>query len=273
MVRTWFVTGSSRGLGRCIVCAALDSGDCVAATARSPSDLDDLVEKYGSDRIVPLPLDVTSYDQAEAAVQQAVRKFGSLDIVVNNAGFADCASIEDMPTDIFRAQIETNLFGVINVTKAVLPTLRKQASGHIIQISSVGGRLATPGLAAYQSAKWAVGGFSGVLSMETAPLGIKVTVVEPGGMKTDWAGSSSRYLPISKPYESTVGMWPQRQKYILENSSDPARMAQAVLQLTKVQDPPLRLLLGPETVPLAKGASEKMAVSDEKWKSLTLLDF
>src|SRR5262249_3309367 len=150
-------------------------------------------------------LDVTDPAGAEAAVQAAVDAFGRLDVVVNNAGYADLAAVEDVTLDDFTAQVSTNLFGVVHVTKAALPVLRRQGSGHVIQISSVGGRLATPGLGAYQAAKWAVGGFSEVLAAEVRPLGIKVTVLEPGGMRTDWAGSSMNVPPISQAYQATVG--------------------------------------------------------------------
>jgi NAD(P)-dependent dehydrogenase (short-subunit alcohol dehydrogenase family) len=131
--------------------------------------------------------------------------FGHLDVIVNNAGYANLAAIEDVTLADFREQVDANLFGVVNVTKAALPVLREQGGGHVIQVSSIGGRLATAGLSAYQAAKWAVGGFSEVLAREVGPLGIKVTVLEPGGMQTDWAGSSMRVPPISEPYQPTVG--------------------------------------------------------------------
>jgi NAD(P)-dependent dehydrogenase (short-subunit alcohol dehydrogenase family) len=187
MTKIWFVTGSSRGLGREIVRAALDSGDRVVATARNTSDLKSFVASYG-DAVCTLELDVTDGSAAKAAISKAVEASGRLDVVVNNAGYANVNSIEDLPEDDFRAQFETNSFGVYNVTRAALPIMRAQRSGLIIQISSVGGRVASPGVGSYQAAKWAVGGFSEVLAAEVGPLGIKVTVIEPGGMSTDWAG-------------------------------------------------------------------------------------
>jgi NAD(P)-dependent dehydrogenase (short-subunit alcohol dehydrogenase family) len=186
MPTVFFLTGSSRGLGRAIAEAVLAAGHQLAATARRPSSLDDLVAAH-PERVLPVALDVADAEQARAAVAAGVQRFGRIDVVVNNAGYANLAAIEDIAPDDFRAQIDTNLFGVVNVTRAALPVLREQGSGHVIQVSSVGGRLATPGLSAYQSAKWAVGGFSSVLAAEVAPLGIKVTVLEPGGMQTDWA--------------------------------------------------------------------------------------
>jgi NAD(P)-dependent dehydrogenase (short-subunit alcohol dehydrogenase family) len=204
MSKVFLITGSSRGLGRSIAEAVLEAGHQLVATARRPEQLDDLVGKYG-DQIRAVRLDVTDYAAAESAVQVAVEAFGRLDVVVNNAGYANFASVEDVDIEDFREQIDTNLMGVVNVTKAALPVLRMQGSGYFIQVSSVGGRSSAPGLSAYQSAKWAVGGFSGVLAREVKPLGLKVTVLEPGGMTTDWAGSSMTVHPISAPYEQSLG--------------------------------------------------------------------
>lgn len=189
MSKTWLITGSSRGLGRELAKAVLVAGHHLVATARKPQDLSDLVVQYG-EQVRAVELDVTNPAAARAAAAVATSAFGRLDVVVNNAGYANVNSVEDIAEDDFRAQIETNVFGVVNVTRAALPVLRGQRDGHIIQISSVGGRLATPGLSPYQSAKWAVGGFSEVLAKEVGPLGIRVTIVEPGGLRTDWAGSS-----------------------------------------------------------------------------------
>src|ERR1700749_2953017 len=200
----FFLTGSSRGLGRAIAEAVLDAAHLLVATARRPEQLDDLVAAH-PDQVLALALDVTDAAAADGAIAAGRERFGRLDVVVNNAGYADLAAVEDVDPVDFRAQIDTNLFGVVNVTKAALPVLREQGGGHVIQVSSVGGRLATPGLSAYQSAKWAVGGFSSVLAAEVAPLGIKVTVLEPGGMQTDYAGSSMRVPPVSEPYRATVG--------------------------------------------------------------------
>jgi NAD(P)-dependent dehydrogenase (short-subunit alcohol dehydrogenase family) len=240
--QVFLVTGAARGLGRDIVEAALAAGHSVVAGARRPGALDDLAERYG-ERIVPVQLEVTDPDAAAAAVQVALENFGRLDVVVNNAGYADLASIEDVSLDDFRAQIDTNLLGVVIVTKAALPILREQGSGHIIQVSSVGGRSASPGLGAYQSAKWAVGGFSGVLAAEVASLGIRVTVLEPGGMRTDWAGSSMSIPPISEPYDATVGARARMMQTWIP-AGDPTRVAGVVLEVAGMDEPPLRLLLG-----------------------------
>ncbi|MCW2786692.1 MAG: short-chain alcohol dehydrogenase [Marmoricola sp.] len=269
MSQVWFVTGSSRGLGRSIVEKALEAGNRVVATARKPEDLADLTEKYG-DRVLLLALDVADADAAESAVQAAVGTFGRIDVVVNNAGYGDTASIEDMSTEMFRAQIDTNFYGVVNVTKAALPYLREQGSGYFFQISSLGGRLGTPGLSAYQSAKWAVGGFSEVLANEVGPLGIKVTVVEPGGMRTDWAGSSMTIPEVSAPYEQTVGMLAQmiREANGAE-PSDPDKVAQLLVDLSTKDEVPVRLLIGTDAVEYAANAAQVRAQSDEQWRGLS----
>jgi NAD(P)-dependent dehydrogenase (short-subunit alcohol dehydrogenase family) len=265
----FFLTGSSRGLGRAVAAAVLEAGHQLIATARRPESLDGLVAEYG-DRVLPLGLDVTDVEAARAAIAAGVERFGRIDVVINNAGYADIAAIEDIALADFRAQIDTNLFGVVNVTQAALPVLRAQGSGHIIQVSSVGGRLATPGLSAYQSAKWAVGGFSSVLAKEVGPLGIRVTVLEPGGMATDWAGSSMRVAPISEPYLPTVGAMARMHNSDAVALGDPAKVARVILDVAAMDDPPLRLILGSEAYAYATAAARAQAESDERWRELSL---
>ncbi|MFF1681894.1 oxidoreductase [Streptomyces sp. NPDC058256] len=269
MSKTWLITGSSRGLGRALAEAVLAAGHQLVATARRPEQLDDLVRRFG-DQVRAVALDVTDPVAARAAVQHAVDSFGRLDVLVNNAGYADVASIEDVTEEAFRAQIDTNLHGVVNVTKAALPVLREQGSGHIVQISSVGGRVGTPGLSAYQAAKWAVGGFSEVLAQEVAPFGIKVTVIEPGGLRTDWAGSSMSTPPVSDPYkpviEPVVGFLGQADG---TQPGDPALAAQAILHITEAADPPVRLLLGSDAVAVAGAMAQNLAASDAKWRKVS----
>jgi NAD(P)-dependent dehydrogenase (short-subunit alcohol dehydrogenase family) len=270
MSKVWFVTGSSRGLGREIVEAALNAGDSVVATARKPEQLNDLSEKFG-DRVLALALDVSDSAAVSKAVAAGHKAFGRYDVVVNNAGYGDTASIEDTTLESFEKQIATNFLGVVYVTKAVLPILREQGSGHIIQVSSVGGRVGSPGLSAYQSAKWAVGGFSTVLAQEVAPLGIKVTVLEPGGMKTDWAGSSMTVPPVSAPYEQTVGAFAKMLRgYSGQEPTDPAKVAQVVLKLANQEDVPVRLLLGSDAAQYAPAAAKALAESDQKWHDLSV---
>lgn len=270
MPKVFFLTGSSRGLGRAIAEATLAAGHNLIATARNPAALDDLADRYPQ-QLLALSLDVADAAAAEQAIAAGADRFGRIDVVINNAGYANLAAVEDITLEDFRAQIETNLFGVVNVTKAALPLLREQGDGYVIQVSSIGGRLATPGLSAYQSAKWAVGGFSSVLAAETKPLGIKVTVLEPGGMQTDWAGSSMSVPPVSEPYRETVGPMAQ----LHENSDaialgDPAKVARVILELSDMDEPPLRLILGSEAYAYATAAARQQAESDARWHKLTV---
>ena len=264
--RTWLVTGSSRGLGLALATAALEAGDQVVATARQPGQLDDLVRTYGQ-QVRTFALDVTDADAAQAAVGFAVAEFGRLDIVANNAGYANSAPIEEMPGDDFRAQIEANLFGVVNVTRAALPVLRRQRSGVFLQFSSVGGRVGgTPGMGAYQTAKFAVEGFSEVLASETRPFGIKVIIVEPGAFRTDWQGSSMRRYPVGPDYEATVGqMNAYRATHDGTQPGDPARAAQVILRVLAEDEPPRRLLLGADAVTSALAAEANRTAETQKW--------
>ncbi len=228
------------------------------------------MDRYGG-QVRAVALDVTDGRAAGYAIQSAVDAFGRLDVLVNNAGYANVNSIEDMAAEDFREQVETNFFGVVNVTRAALPVLRTQRDGHIIQISSIGGRGATPGLSAYQSAKWAVGGFSEVLAKEVGPLGIKVTVLEPGGMRTDWAGSSMRVGAVQPDYQKAVGAMIQAHSANADiMRGDPAKVAQAILRLASEKRPPLRLLLGSDALFLASLFSAQRANEDAKWKDLSV---
>ncbi len=267
MSKVWLITGSSRGLGRELAKAVLAAGHRLVATARKAEDLRDLVSQYG-DRVRAVALDVTEPAGASAAVAAATSAFGRLDVVVNNAGYANVNSIEDVAEDDFRAQIETNFFGVVNVTRAALPVLRAQRNGHFIQISSIGGRMGSAGLAAYQSAKWAVEGFSEVLSKEVGPLGLRVTIVEPGGMRTDWAGSSMRIDEIQPDYLATVGGIAQLRNHATARG-DPAKAAQAILRIAAEKQPPLRLLLGSDAVFLAGAIAAARAAEDANWRPLS----
>lgn len=268
--KVWLVTGSSRGLGRDVVEAALAAGEKVVATARKPEQLQDLVDRYG-DQIRAVALDVTNPESATYAVKTAVKEFGRIDVLVNNAGYGDMAAVEDVTLEDFKAQMDTNFYGVVYMTKAVLPVMREQGSGHIFQISSIGGRSGAPGLAAYQSAKWAIGGFSTVLAQEVAPLGIKLTVVEPGGMRTDWAGSSMTIPPVSEPYKPTVGAFIDfLQNTIAGNEvTDPVKVAKVIVDLTQMPEPPFRLLIGTDAVNIAESVAKTLAESDEKWRYLS----
>ncbi len=267
--KTWLVTGSSSGLGRKIAEAVLAAGDNLVAASRDKSRLEDLVAQHGA-RIRPIALDVTDPDAARAAVAEAVSAFGRLDILVNNAGYADVAAIEDMSDAVFRAQIDANFYGVVNLTRAALPVMRAQHAGHIIQISSVGGRVGSTGLGAYQAAKWAVGGFSEVLAKEVVGFGIKVTVAEPGGMRTNWAGASMDVPAISEAYQPVIGPVVERLRSADGNQpGDPERIAKVLLDLANMDAPPLRLLLGKDAVAVAKAMADHLAASDAQWRTLS----
>jgi NAD(P)-dependent dehydrogenase (short-subunit alcohol dehydrogenase family) len=269
MSQVWFITGSSRGLGRALAEAVLESGARLVATARKPEQLSDLQERY-PEQMRTLSLDVTDSEAARRAIASAVEAFGRIDVLVNNAGYGNMGSIEDTPEDDFRAQIETNLFGVVNVTRAALPQLRKQRSGHVLQISSIGGRIGSPGIGAYQTAKWGVEGFSEVLAKELGPLGIKVTIIEPGGFRTDWAGDSMRVFENHPDYTSVNELT----RFVRDSSGrqkgDPVRAAQIMLQVTAMDSPPLRLLLGADAVNYAEQADLARMASDRQWRELSV---
>ncbi|MFE7752182.1 oxidoreductase [Streptomyces sp. NPDC057428] len=266
MDKVWLITGASRGFGRGLAETVLESGDRLVATARRPEQLDDLVSRYG-DQVRAVALDVTDAAAARDAVRASVDAFGRLDVVVNNAGYANSAPIEEMAEDDFRAQFEANFFGVVNVTRAALPVLRAQRTGTFVQFSSLGGRVGgTPGMGAYQSAKFAVEGFSEVLAGEVAPFGVKVVIVEPGAFRTDWQGSSMQLHPVGPDYEETVGAI---NRYREENNGvqpgDPVRAAKVILDVVNHDDPPRRLLLGAQAVEMALEAGRARTAETEKW--------
>ncbi|MFJ5778820.1 SDR family NAD(P)-dependent oxidoreductase [Streptomyces sp. NPDC093094] len=269
MTSVFFVTGASRGLGRAITEEALEAGHRVVATARRVGDLDDLRARYG-DRVHVEPLDVTDAAAADAAVANGHAAFGRLDVVVNNAGQGDRAALEDTSLEAFRRQVDTNFLGTVHVTRAAVPLLRRQGGGRIIQVSSLGGRIGSPGMTAYQSAKWAVGGFSEALAAEVAPLGIKVTVLEPGGMRTDWAGSSMRTPPISTPYEETVGASARAMDgFEKVANGDPRKVARLVLRVAAMDEPPMRLLAGSDAYEFGRTAWLRRLAIDEEWEALS----
>jgi len=271
-MKTWLITGSSRGLGRRLAEAALAAGDNVVATARKPEQLDDLVAEHG-DRVAPFALDVTDEAQARAAVQFAVDRFGRLDVVANNAGYAASAPIEHMPDRDFREQFEANFFGVANVTRAALPVLRVQRCGHILQFSSVGGRVGgSPGMGAYQSAKFAVEGFSEVLNAEVKPLGIRVTIVEPGPFRTDYAGRSMQPSAPMAAYAGTPAR-ATRDRFRDQDGvqpNDPARGAAAIIATVRAPAAPLRLPLGKEAVARIRAKLERQLTDMESTMDLAL---
>jgi len=270
MEQTWFITGSSRGLGRALAQAALDAGDRVAATARQPEQLDDLVGEYG-ERIHAIALDVTDGEAARSAVAEAHRHFGRLDVVVNNAGYANVSPIETTDDEDFRAQFETNFWGVYHVSKAAIPLLREQGGGLVIQMSSVGGRVGgSPGIASYQAAKFAIDGFSRVLQAETEPSGVKVMVVEPSGFRTDWAGSSMIVHEIPDGYAPTVGAVNTRIRQSDDGpAGDPVRAAEILVRVAKRRDIPYHLALGVNAAEMSIRLDEQLLAHDRRWRDVS----
>lgn len=270
MTQTWFITGSSRGFGRALVQAALEAGDSVVATARKPEQLAELTQKYG-ERVLPVALDVTDPAQVATALAAGVERFGRLDVIVNNAGYANLAPLETAAEDDFRAQFETNFWGVYNVSKAVIPQLRAQGGGVVVQFSSVGGRVGgSPGIAGYQAAKFAVDGLSRALAVETAPFGVQVMVVEPSGFATDWAGSSMTIAEIPADYDATIGEMHRR---IRANTGgpagDPVRAAEIIVRAVKSGNPPSHLLLGVNAVDMALAYSRSQLEEATAWEAVS----
>ncbi|MER8157681.1 SDR family NAD(P)-dependent oxidoreductase [Streptomyces sp. NPDC094472] len=268
--QVWFITGSSRGLGRALVTAALEAGDHVVATARDPKALAEAFSEYG-DRVHPVALDVTRPEAAQEAVEAALARFGRIDVLVNNAGYANVSPIETSDDDDFRAQFETNFWGVYNVTKAVLPTLRRQGAGTVVQISSIGGRVGgSPGIASYQAAKFAVDGLSRVLAVETAPFGVRVMVVEPSGFATDWAGSSMTVHPIPDAYDETVGAMNRLVRQSTTGAAgDPRRAAEIIVRTVHRDQVPSHLPLGVNATTMARDYSQRQLAQATAWEKVS----
>lgn len=270
MPKTWLITGSGSGLGRAIAQAALEAGEKVVATARALSQLDDLKVRYG-DKVLPVKLDVTDEAGAIAAVQRAQAFGGGLDVLVNNAGYGDTGPFEEIPSEDFRRLVETCFFGVVNLTRAALPIMRAQRSGHIIQISSIGGRFASPGNAAYHGAKWAVGGFTEALAAEIAPFGVIVTALEPGGMRTNWGRRAFADRPAMHPdYDASVGeIVRQLDAYWGNENSDPAKVAQVVLKIATAKQLPSHIVLGSDALGVLQAADGARTADAARWSEIS----
>jgi NAD(P)-dependent dehydrogenase (short-subunit alcohol dehydrogenase family) len=269
-VKTWFITGTSRGFGREWAIAALDRGDKVAATARDVSSLDDLVKKYG-DALLPIALDVNDHDADFAAVKQAHDHFGRLDIVVNNAGYGHFGMVEEVTEAEARAQIETNLFGALWVTQAALPFMRAQGSGHILQVSSIGGISAFPNVGLYHASKWGLEGFSQALAQEVAAFGIKVTVIEPGGFDTDWAGPSAKHSAPLPAYADMHEAAARGRAARVAAPGDPVASAAAVLKIVDAEEPPLRVFFGSAPLAIATKDYESRLKTWNDWQPVSVL--
>jgi NAD(P)-dependent dehydrogenase (short-subunit alcohol dehydrogenase family) len=271
MSKVWLITGSGSGLGRCIAEAALQAGNRVVATARDTVQLTDLEGRYGA-KVRIVQLDVTDEEQAKRAVQAAVESFGRLDVLVNNAGYGDSRPFEQVPSDEFRKLVETCLFGVVNLTRAALPVMRQQRSGHIIQISSLGGRTAFPGNAAYFASKWGVGGFTEGIALETAPFGVKVTALEPGAMRTNWGKRAhTNREPLLPDYEPSVGASAkQLEGYWGHENGDPVKVAQVVLEVAEAGILPPHILLGSDAFKYARQAEQTRMADADRWRAVTV---
>ena len=267
--RTWFITGTSRGFGREWAIAALDRGDRVVGTARNPSSMDDIAERYGSDQFLPLQLDVTDRAADFVAIKQAHDHFGELDIVVNNAGYGHFGMIEEITEQEARDQIETNLFGALWVTQAALPFLREQRRGHIVQVSSIGGISAFSTVGIYHASKWGLEGFSQALANEVKDFGVHVTLIEPGGFSTDWSGDSAkRSAPISAYDEVRA----ERQRSWSGNvPGDPVASAEAVMRVVDADPPPLRCFFGSLPISIAEADYASRLETWREWQPVAEL--
>jgi NAD(P)-dependent dehydrogenase (short-subunit alcohol dehydrogenase family) len=270
--RVWFITGASSGLGKVLAETALGAGNTVVLTARKPDDaLVKLGEEYG-DRGLVLALDVTKQSDVDAAVEQAIAKFGQIDVLVNNAGYGTVGAVEEQSEDEFRPMFETNVFGLIRMTQAVLPHMRARGAGHILNLSSIGGLVASPGFGLYNGTKFAVEGISEALAQEIGPLGIKLTIIEPGPFRTEFLGRSG--VPAKRHiagYERTSGK--MREYFDKQNGKqpgDPAKAAAAMLAVVDSPNPPLRLLLGASTLPRLQGKLDAWKREVEAWRETTV---
>jgi NAD(P)-dependent dehydrogenase (short-subunit alcohol dehydrogenase family) len=269
MAKTWFITGASRGFGREWSIAALERGDTVAATARDTSTLDDLVARFG-DKILPIQLDVNDRDAVFAAVQQAHDHFGGLDVVVNNAGYGQFGMIEEISEAEARAQFDTNVFGALFVTQAALPYLRAQGSGHILQVSSIGGISAFPNIGIYNASKWAVEAFSQALAAEVADFGIKVTIIEPGAYSTDWGGASAKHATANPAYDAYREKAAEQRRARAGNPGDPVATREAVLKVVDAENPPLRIFFGDGPLTIAARDYESRLAIWRKWEPVSV---
>ncbi|AWM05151.1 MULTISPECIES: SDR family NAD(P)-dependent oxidoreductase [Bradyrhizobium] len=268
--KTWFISGSSRGLGRALTEAALAAGNRVVASARDTVPLEPLRERFG-ERLRLAKLDVTDDAAAQAAIGLAVEAYGDIDVVVNNAGYGELGSVEDTGLASFRQQIEVNLIGTIIVTKAAIPVLRRQRRGHIVQVSSVGGRIGAPARAAYSAAKWGVEGFSESLAREMALIGVHVTIVEPGGFRTGFAQTAHATGEGRAEYDVVVGAAVRMQRdYDGRQPGDPAKAAAVLLKLVEMDRPPLRIALGSDAVNAISATDRQRLEELESWRALSV---
>jgi NAD(P)-dependent dehydrogenase (short-subunit alcohol dehydrogenase family) len=270
MAKTWFITGASRGFGKEWSIAALERGDTVAATARDTASLEDLVTQFGN-KVLPIQLDVNDRDAVFAAVARAHDHVGRLDIVVNNAGYGQFGMIEEISEAEARAQFDTNVFGALFVTQAVLPYLREQGSGHILQVSSIGGISAFPNIGIYNASKWALEGFSQSLAQEVEEFGIRVTLIEPGGFSTDWGGASAKHATANPAYDDYREMAAELRQARMAKPGDPVATRKAVLQVVDAENPPLRVFFGDGPLGIATADYESRLAEWREWEHVSKL--
>jgi NAD(P)-dependent dehydrogenase (short-subunit alcohol dehydrogenase family) len=268
-IKVWFITGTSRGFGRQWAIAALERGDKVVATARNLDSLKELADKYPT-TMLPLELDVTNKAAVTAAVDQGYEHFGHLDVVVNNAGYGLFGMIEEISEAQARAQMETNFFGALWVTQAALPHLRAQKSGHIIQVSSIGGITAFPGIGLYHASKWALEGFSQSLAQEVRSFGIRVTLIEPGGFDTDWSGSSAAHAEARPSYDTLRKVVAAGRQAAMAKRGDPVATRAAILKIVDAERPPLRVFFGEAPLGMAKSDYAARIATWEEWNAVSL---
>jgi NADP-dependent 3-hydroxy acid dehydrogenase YdfG len=269
--RVWFITGASTGFGRLLAEQALRTGHKVVATARKPEQIANLGYHY-SDRCLVLPLDVTNGAHISYALGETIAKFGRVDVLVNNAGYGVVGAIEEVSEPEFKSMFETNVFGLLGVTRAFLPQFRKQRSGNVLNLSSIGGLVASPGMGYYNATKFAVEGISEALAAELAPLGIHVTIIEPGPFRTDFLGRSGVVAKTQiADYDGTAG---NMRRYFAENDGkqkgDPLRAVKAMMQVVESPNPPLRLLLGASALQRLRGKLSGWEKEITEWEHVTV---
>ncbi|MDZ8184125.1 MAG: oxidoreductase [Nostoc sp. ChiSLP02] len=274
--RVWFITGTSKGFGRALAETVLEQGEIVVLTARNPKLIEDLAKRF-PEHTLTVQLDVTKPEEVQEAVKQAITKFGRIDVLVNNAGYGILGAIEEVSNEGVRHQFETNFFGVLEVLRTVLPYMRKQRGGHIINISSVGGFVGYAGTGIYNGSKFAIEGISEALAQEVAPLGIKITIVEPGAFRTDFV---TRSLVISdneiQDYETVIGEMRQGAQAILDGKlefqepGDPKKAALAMIKAVNSDKPPLRLALGEDAMNAINAKLESVKTELDAWKDVSV---
>lgn len=269
--RTWFITGSSTGFGRLLAEEVLKAGENVVATARKVEQVADHEQKYPAQALA-LPLDVTKQEQVDSAVAQTLERFGRVDVLVNNAGYGVTGAIEEVSDAELEPMYEANVFGLLRVTRAFLPQFRKQRSGHILNLSSIGGLAASPGWGLYQSTKFAVEGLSEALAQEVAPLGIRVTIIEPGPFRTDFLGRSG--VEAAKRIEDYSSTADNARRYRSDQHGrqpgDPLKAVQAMIEVVNSSNPPLRLLLGAGALKRVRQKMEAWQKEMAAWEPVTV---